>query len=206
MMRVIDESQQRTIALATQMHELALKQASASTRSAFVATDGTLIDVPLLGPALPATTPEQTQAVIAFMRRELSQIPDLPATRWRRRLTEAQIFEGEGNLPAAISSYRESATLIEQERRTLPSDAARAGFTNDKVHVFDRLVLTLLSRARLCRSLSLERAGARPDDDRDAVVSGRATADRHRAASLLGVHGCPRGESSGVRDGRARTR
>ena len=80
------------------------------------------------------------------MRRELSQMPDLPATRWRRRLTEAQIFEGEGNLPAAISSYRDSATLIEQERRTLPSDVARAGFTNDKVHVFDRLVLTLLSQ------------------------------------------------------------
>ncbi len=117
-MRVIDESQKRTIALATEMHELALKQASASSRSAFVAIDGTLIDVPLLGPALPTTTTEQTQAVIAFMRRELSQIPDLPATRWRRRLTEAQIFEGEGNLPAAISSYRDSATLIEQERRT----------------------------------------------------------------------------------------
>lgn len=146
-MRVIDESQKRTIDFATQMHELSLKQAPASTRSAFVATDGTLIDVPLLGPALPGTTPAQTQAVITFMRRELSQIPDLPATRWRRRLTEAQILEGEGNLPGAISSYREAATLIEQERRTLPSDAARAGFTKDKVHVFDRLVLTLLSRA-----------------------------------------------------------
>jgi CHAT domain-containing protein len=146
MMGVIDESQKRTIALATQMHELALKQASASTRSAFVATDGRLIELPLLGPALPTTTPAQTQAVIAFMRRELSQIPDLPATRWRRRLTEAQILEGEGNLPGAISSYREAATLIEQERRTLPTDATRAGFTNDKVHVFDRLVLTLLSR------------------------------------------------------------
>src|SRR5262249_6655800 len=36
---------------------------------------------------------------------------------------------------------------IEQERRTLPSDETRAGFTKDKVHVFDRLVLTLLSRA-----------------------------------------------------------
>jgi CHAT domain-containing protein/tetratricopeptide (TPR) repeat protein len=146
-MRVIDESQKRTIALATQMYELALQQASAATRSAFVTTGGTLMDVPLLGPALPTTTAEQTQAVLAFMRRELSQMPDLPSTRWRRRLTEAQIFEGEGNLPAAISSYRESATLIEQERRTLPSDAERAGFTTDKVHVFDRLVLTLLSRA-----------------------------------------------------------
>jgi CHAT domain-containing protein len=145
-MHAIDESQKRTIAIASQMHDLALKQASASTRSAFVAADGTLIDTPLLGPALPSTTPDQTQAVIAFMRRELSQIPDGPATRWRRRLTEGQILEGEGNLPAAISSYREAATLIEQERRTLPSDAARAGFTNDKVQVFDRLVLTLLSQ------------------------------------------------------------
>ena len=81
------------------------------------------------------------------MRRELSQIPDLPATRWRRRLTEAQIHEGDGNLPAATASYREAAMLIEEERRTLPSDAARAGFTEDKVHVFDRLVLTLLSQA-----------------------------------------------------------
>jgi CHAT domain-containing protein len=89
----------------------------------------------------------ETQAVLAFMHRELSRIPDLPATRWRRRLAEAQISEGEGNLPAAIASYREAAMLIEQERRTLPSDAARAGFTNDKVHVFDRLVLTLLSQA-----------------------------------------------------------
>jgi CHAT domain-containing protein len=146
MMQVLDESQQRTIAIAGQMHDLVLKQASASTRSVFVAADGTLIDVPLLGPALPSTTPDQTQAVIAFMRRELRQIPDEPATRWRRLLTEAQIFEGEGNLPAAISAYREAATLIEQERRTLPGDAARAGFANDKVQVFDRLILALLSQ------------------------------------------------------------
>jgi CHAT domain-containing protein len=145
-MRVIDQSQQTTIALATQMYELASKEASAASITAFVKSDGTLLAVPLLGPALPNATPEQTQAVIAMMRRELSQMPDLQATRWRRRLTEAQIFEGEGNLPAAISSYRESASLIEDERRTLPSDSARAGFTKDKVHVFDRLVLTLLSQ------------------------------------------------------------
>jgi CHAT domain-containing protein len=146
-LQMADESQQRTIALAGQMHDLAVKQSSASTHSAFVGTNGSLIDVPLLGPALPSTTPEQTQAVIEFMRRELNQIPDVPATRWRRRLSEAQILEGEGNLPGAISSYREAAMLIEQERRTLPDDAARAGFANDKVQVFDRLVLTLLSQA-----------------------------------------------------------
>jgi CHAT domain-containing protein len=145
-MAAIDESQKKTIAIVGQMHDLALKQASASTRFGFVSADGTLIHVPLFGPALPSTTPAQTQAVIAFLRRELSQIPDIPATRWRRRLTEAQIFEGEGNLAAAISSYREAAALIEQERRTLPSDAARAGFTRDKVQVFDRLALTLLSQ------------------------------------------------------------
>ena len=56
---MIDQSQQSTIALAAQMHELALKQASVSTRSAFVAKDGALIGVPLLGPALPSTTPEK---------------------------------------------------------------------------------------------------------------------------------------------------
>ena len=149
--RIVHDASDRRIAAADdrprqQIHELALQQGSASTRSAFVATDGSLIEVPLLGPALPSTTPAQTQAVIAFMRRELSQMPDLQSTRWRRRLTEAQILEGEGNLPGAVASYREAATLIEQERRTLPSDVTRAGFTRDKVHVFDRLVLTLLSQ------------------------------------------------------------
>jgi CHAT domain-containing protein/tetratricopeptide (TPR) repeat protein len=146
-MQVLDGSQQRTIAITTQMHQLASMEASASSRSAFVKSDGSLIELPLLGPALPTTAPAQTQAVIAFMRRELSQMPDVPATRWRRKLTEGQILEGEENLSGAIASYREAATFLEEERRTLPTDTTRAGFTRDKVHLFDRLVLTLLSRA-----------------------------------------------------------
>jgi tetratricopeptide (TPR) repeat protein len=145
-MQLIARARANTMAMSAQMHDLAQKQASASVIGGFLGTDGTLLEMPLLGPALPTTTPEQTQAVLAFMRRELSQMPDLPATRWRRRITQAQILEGEGDLPAAIASYRDAATLIEQERQTLPSEATRAGFTKDKVHVFDRLVIALLSR------------------------------------------------------------
>lgn len=141
MMEVIDRTQKNSIALATEMHELASKT------TALMFKNGALIEGRVLVPALPGTSPEETRAAVAWLRRGLAELPDIPATRWRRRLTQAQIFEGEGDLRAAISSYRESAELIEHERRTLPSDLARAGFTKDKVHVFDRLVLALLSRA-----------------------------------------------------------
>lgn len=192
-MQLIGQARTNTIAISAQMYDLAQKQAAASTIGGLVTPDGKLLEMPLLGPALPTTTPEQTEAMLAFMRRELSQIPDLPDTRWRRRITQAQILEGEGDLPSAIASYREAATLIEQERRTLPSEATRAGFTKDKVHVFDRLVLALLSRGdhaeafrwneqARARTMSemLTSAGAQPGRLSDLVDTASPSLDRLR--------------------------
>ena len=138
-----------------------------------------LIEASLPGPMqLPTDNPEEVRRVIQGMRTELALVGGVS---WLRRYTEGEIFEVEGNQSAAIAAYREAATAIEAERRTLPTDTDRAGFAADRTGAFDRLVLLLLSRGEFAEAFRWhEQARARTMAERLSSAALHLPTDNER--------------------------
>jgi CHAT domain-containing protein len=129
-------------------------------------SNGRLIEVNLIGPATPGTDQQERRLFIASLRESFQGATPSAGALWRQRYMEGQLYEAEGNLKAALTSYREAAGLVEEERRTLFTDVSRAGFTAEKMDLYDRLVLNLLNRGEESEAFRwIEQSRARATSD-----------------------------------------
>jgi len=104
-----------------------------------------LVELPVIGLLDPVAEKQQLDE-IAALRKIMIDGPVPLAASWRQHLNRGMLLEQENKLREATVEYRLAVDLIERERRTFPSDQARAAFAADKIDVFDRLILTLLAR------------------------------------------------------------
>jgi CHAT domain-containing protein len=122
-------------------------KAVAEGRSGLTANSAKIIDTDLLGPALPPMN-EQQQRQFAQDIQSLSKAGGSTTVNWRQRYMEGQLHEAQGQMDAALDSYREAAKIVDEERRTLPTDVSRGLFAAERSALYDRLFLNLLKLAR----------------------------------------------------------
>jgi CHAT domain-containing protein len=134
-----------TVEIKRNMHLSQRDPAAKDDNRPLVTANGRLIEVNLVGPSIPGSSEEERRKFIADLRASLGRVTPTAGDLWMRRFTEGKLFEAEGDLVNALKSYREAARLVEEERRTLFSDVSRAGFSADKIDLYNRLILNLLN-------------------------------------------------------------
>ena len=107
---------------------------------------GKPIPARLLSTPVPILDPVALRKYIESVRSELYKERPLTAPSWRKRFTEGLMFEAERKVNEALSAYRDAAELIGDERKTVPNELLRSGFTAEKTDLYDRLILNLLDR------------------------------------------------------------
>jgi CHAT domain-containing protein/tetratricopeptide (TPR) repeat protein len=88
---------------------------------------------------------------------------DTPELEWKARLTIARGRAARGETSAAVAELRASASIINNLRANVWSDAAKIGFVDERQEVFDALADTLV-------------ADGRPEEALEAAEAGRARA------------------------------
>jgi len=116
-------------------------------RSGLTANSAKIIDTNFLGPALPPMN-EQQQREFAQDIQSLSKAGGSTTVNWRQRYMEGQLHEAQGQMDAALDSYRQAAKIVDEERRTLPTDVSRGLFATERSALYDRLYLNLLKQGK----------------------------------------------------------
>ena len=127
-------------------------------------------------------SPQEVEAVKALSKAAGPGMPG-PLTTWM----QAELDEIQGRQDAALEGYLRSIRAVEEDRRKLSEDSARASFLDDKVSLYERPIFLLLNRKRYDEAFSLlEASRARAVAD---LLSTRSVAlskpvDRQVFASL----------------------
>lgn len=81
---------------------------------------------------------------------------------WATLFDRGQIGEQSGDLDEAINDYERAITVIEEQRSTIHTEAARIGFVGDKQKVYYRLIAALLKTNRIAEAFEyVERSKSR---------------------------------------------
>ena len=73
----------------------------------------------------------------------IPQIADNGEIYWMILFDRGRIAEQEGNLKKAVSYYRQAVDIIEQQRKSINTEASKIGFVGNKQSVYQRLVAAL---------------------------------------------------------------
>lgn len=90
------------------------------------------------------------------------RIADFGEIHWQVLFESGRIAEREGDDDGAIELYRRAIEVIERQRASIATEAAKIGFAGDKQQAYARLVAKLVARARAEEAFDfVERAKSR---------------------------------------------
>jgi CHAT domain-containing protein len=117
---------------------------------------------------------------------QLALKTESPELEWKARLTVARAARARGSSAAALDELRASASIINDLRANVWSDAGKIGFVDSRQEVFEELAAALLADGRAAQALEAAEAG-RARAFADLLEQRHVRAKAGGAAMLLDV-------------------